>query len=191
MSEFSLQGHFLLSMPQLNGSYFGQSLILMCEHNADGALGVIVNKSTKVPLTDMLDELEIPAPQLLVERQLKVLEGGPVAQDRGFVLHSQTLEESDCLQLAPALYLSGATAALSELISAQASGDRAKGEFLVMLGYAGWGAGQLEEELKDNAWLTVEASSEVVFASAHETKLNAAAAQLGIDYRLLADAGHA
>ena len=87
MSEFSLQGHFLLSMPQLNGSYFGQSLILMCEHNADGALGVVVNKSTKVPLTDMLEELEIPAPPQLLARQLKVLEGGPVAQDRGFVLH--------------------------------------------------------------------------------------------------------
>jgi len=178
-------------MPQLNGSYFGQSLILLCEHNADGALGVVVNKSTKVPLTDMLDELEIPAPQTLVEQELKVLEGGPVAQDRGFVLHSQTLEESDCLQLAPALYLSGATAALSELINTQAADGSPKGEFLVMLGYAGWGAGQLEAELKDNSWLTVEASSKVVFASAHETKLNAAAAQLGIDYRLLADAGHA
>ncbi len=186
LSEFSLQGHFLLSMPQLNGSYFGQSLILMCEHNADGALGIIVNKSTKVPLTDMLDELEIPSPQPLIAQELKVLEGGPVAQDRGFVLHSHTLEESDCLQLAPALYLSGATAALSELVNAQT-----KGEFLVMLGYAGWGAGQLEEEIKDNAWLTVEASSEVVFASVNDTKLERAAAQLGIDYRLLADAGHA
>ena len=186
MSEFSLQGHFLLSMPQLNGSYFGQSLILMCEHNADGALGVVINKSTKVPLSDMLDELDIRAPQQLIAQEPKVLEGGPVAQDRGFVLHSQTLEESDCLQLAPALYLSGATAALSELVN-----THPEGEFLVMLGYAGWGAGQLEEELKDNAWLTVEASSDVVFASANDKKLERAAAQLGIDYRLLADAGHA
>ncbi len=186
LSEFSLQGHFLLSMPALNGSYFGQSLILLCEHNADGALGVVINKPTKVPLTHMLDELEIPAPQTLVDKELNVFEGGPVAQDRGFVLHNQTLEESDCLELAPQLYLSGATIALSELVNAPN-----KGEFLVMLGYAGWAAGQLEEELKDNSWLTVEAASQVVFGAPFETRLNAAAAQLGIDYRLLADAGHA
>lgn len=173
-------------MPQLNGSYFGQSLILLCEHTADGALGLVINKPTKVPLTDMLDELEIPASSTLIHKDLKVLEGGPVGQDRGFVLHNQILEESDCLKLAPALYLSGATTALSELVNAPG-----RGEFLVMLGYAGWGAGQLEEELKDNSWLTVEAASEVVFNTPFSGRLNAAAAQLGIDYRLLADAGHA
>lgn len=186
LSEFSLQGHFLLSMPALNGSYFGQSLILLCEHNRDGALGVVINKPTKVPLTDMLGELDIPASASLANRELKVFEGGPVAQDRGFVLHRQTLDESDCLELAPALYLSGATAALSELTNTPD-----KGEFLVILGYAGWGAGQLEDELKDNSWLSVEATSSVVFDAPHETKLTAAASTLGIDYRLLADAGYA
>lgn len=189
MAEFSLQGHFLLSMPQLTGSYFGQSLILLCEHTADGALGVVINKPTTVPLADMLGELEIPVPdaqQPDAPSAQKVLEGGPVAQDRGFVLHKHRLQESDCLELAPALYLSGATAALSELVSAPEKHD-----FLVMLGYAGWGAGQLEEELKDNSWLTVEAASSVVFDTPLSARLTAAAAQLGIDYRLLADAGHA
>lgn len=175
-------------MPQLNGSYFGQSLILLCEHTAAGALGVVVNKATNVPLSDMLGELDIPVPDSLeaVQAPPTVLEGGPVAQDRGFVLHKQLLEESDCLELAPALYLSGATAALSELVNTTQPND-----FLVMLGYAGWGAGQLEEELKDNSWLTVEAASKVVFNTPIDGRLTAAAAELGIDYRLLADAGHA
>ena len=189
MADFSLQGHFLLSMPQLNGSYFGQSLILLCEHTADGALGIVVNKPTDVPLADMLTELDIPVPGRLSPSDKKsptVLEGGPVAQDRGFVLHKELLQESDCLELAPALYLSGATAAMSELVRSQEQND-----YLVMLGYAGWGAGQLEEELKDNSWLTVEAVSKVVFETPVNARLTEAAAQLGIDYRLLADAGHA
>ena len=186
MKAFSLQGHFLLSMQKLNGSYFGQTLILVCEHNADGALGLILNKTTDVPLIDMLAELKLVAPDDVNASDRKVLEGGPVSQDRGFVLHERALETSDCLRLADSLYLSGATAALSELLK---NPDR--GDFQVLLGYAGWGAGQLEDELKDNSWLTVESASAVVFRTPLSNKLMAAAAQLGIDYRLLADAGHA
>ena len=183
-TEFSLQGHFLMSMPQLNGSYFGQSLILMCEHNADGALGLIVNKPTNIEVRKMLEELDIASPPAVTGQ--KVFEGGPVAQDRGFVVHSRELENSDCLKLGDSIYLSGATAALTELLEAPE-----RYEYLVLLGYAGWGAGQLEQELKDNSWLTVEATSTVVFETPAERRLNAAAAELGIDYRLLADAGHA
>lgn len=186
MSAFSLQGHFLLSMQKLNGSYFGQTLILLCEHNADGALGLIINKPTDIVLTDMLAELDMVAPEDVGASERKVLEGGPVSQDRGFVLHEQALATSDCLQLSESLYLSGATAALTELLN-----DSARGDFQVLLGYAGWGAGQLEDELKDNSWLTVEATSSVVFKTPTSAKLMAAAAELGIDYRLLADAGHA
>ena len=185
-SYLSLQGHFLLSMPQLNGSYFGQSLILLCEHTADGALGLVINKPTKVALGEMLAELQIQAPAELAADTIKILEGGPVAQDRGFVLHKSILENSDCLRLADSLYLSGATAALDELINAPEADD-----FQVLLGYAGWGAGQLEAELKDNSWLTVEAVSSVVFDSPMSTRLTRAASELGIDYRLLASAGHA
>ena len=137
--EFSLQGHFLMSMPQLNGSYFGQSLILMCEHNADGALGLIVNKPTSIDVRKMLEELDIECTPVVNDR--KVFEGGPVAQDRGFVVHNRQLENADCLKLADSIYLSGATAALTELLEAPE-----RYEFLVLLGYAGWGAGQLEQE---------------------------------------------
>lgn len=186
MTDFSLQGHFLLSMQKLNGSYFGQTLILMCEHTADGALGLIINKPTDVVLADMLAELDLVAPDEVDADVRKVHEGGPVAQDRGFVIHEHGLADSDCLQLADSVYLSGATAALSELLN-----DSGRGHFQVLLGYAGWGAGQLEEELKDNSWLTVEATSSVIFDTPNSAKLIAAAAQLGIDYRLLADAGHA
>lgn len=186
MTTLSLQGHFLLSMQKLNGSYFGQTLILMCEHNPDGALGLILNKSTDVVLTDMLAELDLVASDDVAADTRKVFEGGPVAQDRGFVVHEQALNSTDCLKLADSLYISGATAALSELLN-----NPERGEFHVVLGYAGWGAGQLEEELKDNSWLTVEAKSSVVFNTPNANKLIAAAAELGIDYRLLADAGHA
>lgn len=173
-------------MQKLNGSYFGQTLILLCEHNADGALGLILNKPTDIMLSDMLAELDLVAPNDVDAAKQTVLEGGPVSQDRGFVLHEKALANSDCLQLTDALYLSGATAALTELLN-----DSARGDFQVLLGYAGWGAGQLEDELKDNCWLTVEATSSIVFKTPVSAKLMAAAAQLGIDYRLLADAGHA
>ncbi len=186
MTDFSLQGHFLLSMQKLNGSYFGQTLILLCEHNPDGALGLILNKSTDVALTEMLAELDLVASADVDAESRKVFEGGPVAQDRGFVVHEQALTSTDCLQLADSLYISGATAALTELLTNPDCGN-----FHVLLGYAGWGAGQLEEELKDNSWLTVEAQSSVVFDTPNSDKLLAAAAQLGIDYRLLADAGYA
>lgn len=183
---FSLQGHFLLSMPQLNGSYFGQSLILLCEHTADGALGLVINKPSQVTLADMLEELQLHVPDTADVERRKVLEGGPVARDRGFVLHRSILANSDCLRLASDLYLSGATAALDELLN-----DPEQADYMVLLGYAGWGAGQLEAELKDNSWLTVEAASSVVFDVQAPKRLTAAAAQLGIDYRLLANAGHA
>ena len=184
--SFSLKGQFLLSMPALQGSYFQDSLTLMCEHNEDGALGLIVNRPLSIDLHSVLEQLDITLPSRFADAPPPVYEGGPVGSERGFLLHSRPLSDDFSMPVTDGLYLSAATDALREIIADP------KTDFLLALGYAGWGAGQLETELGDNAWLTCDASAGILFQRPPAQRLQAAADQLGIDYRLLAgQAGHA
>lgn len=183
--ESSLKNQFLIAMPAMAGSYFGDTVIYVCEHNEDGAMGLVINKPGDMTLVEMLSQLGIDPGD--VSPDVPVLDGGPVARDRGFILHSDDRRFDASLELGNGTMLTAARAVL-EAIAAGRGPDR----FLVALGYAGWDGGQLEDELKENAWLTCPASLEVVFDVPFEERVTRAAATLGIDFRLMSgQAGHA
>ena len=183
--ETSWRHQFLLAMPALTGSYFGQTISYLCEHNEDGAMGLVVNRPVDdVTLGDLFDQLEI---QGSAHRATTVLEGGPVQRDRGFVLHSEDVQLEGTLRLAGGLALSTSR----EMLAAIAR-DEGPERFLVCVGYAGWGGGQLEGEMAENAWLTCPANESILFDTAHRDRVQHAAAALGIDFNLIGGAaGHA
>ncbi|OIP15094.1 MAG: hypothetical protein AUK53_04540 [Betaproteobacteria bacterium CG2_30_59_46] len=186
MKTVNLTDHFLIAMPAMTDPYFAKSLTYVCEHTEQGALGVVINKPIEMTLKMLLDQVGI---EFGAEQHAEELVhfGGPVQMDRGFVLH-QPLGE----------WMS--TLAVNERVALTTSKDileavgRGQGPYklLVSLGYAGWAAGQLEQELAQNAWLTVPASATVIFDLPWEQRLPAAMQLLGIDFASLADgAGHA
>ena len=183
--EGGLKHHFLLAMPTLAGSYFAGSITYLCEHNEEGALGLMINRPVvDVKLGDLFDQLEITGE---CHRDTAVLEGGPVQQDRGFVLHSNDIVLETSLVLAEGLVLTTAR----EILAAIADGV-GPAEFLVCVGYGGWGAGQLEAELAENAWLTCDGDPSIIFEVPFNKRIDRAAASLGIDFRLISgEAGHA
>lgn len=193
MTELATQGggdrltnQFLIAMPTLDDPNFAQTVTLICEHSEEGAMGVVINRSTEVTLGDLLQHLDLEIAEGSPQERT-VFAGGPIQRERGFVLH-------------PAGPQWEATTRISEEVALTTSrdilADLARGEgperFLVALGYAGWEAGQLEEELAQNAWLSGPVDPEVIFEAAPEERWRAAAAQLGVDISLLApESGHA
>ena len=178
----SLTGHFLISMPKLRGSLFDDTVIYLWSHDEHGAQGLVVNQAYDLTLAKLLHQLDIPSRGGL---DMQVAAGGPVEQQRGFILHSNdvTIESSE-----PAG--DGLAISYSREILDLIAAHRGPAEFLVALGYAGWGPGQLEYELGDSAWLTAPSSRETLFELPFEQRLDSVAAVLGIDLRLLgADAG--
>lgn len=182
-----LTGKLLIAMPGMGDPRFEHSVIFLCSHGDDGAMGLIVNKPTpKVRLSDLLTQLEIEPSTLATD--LVVHFGGPVERVRGFVLHSpdyiatkQTLKVSEAFNMT-------ATLDILEDIAA----GRGPGQALMMLGYAGWGAGQLESEIGQNGWLTTDATADLVFGSPDQDKWVAALKAMGVDPLMLsADAGRA
>jgi len=184
MKQSRFKHHFLLAMPSLAGSYFGDTITYVCEHSEEGALGLMINRPMPdVHLGELFDQLEITGQ---AHRDEPVLEGGPVQRDRGFVLHSDDVFLESSLQLAQGLALTTAR----EILTAIADGEGPE-RFLVCVGYAGWGAGQLENEMTENSWLTAPADPEVIFDVPFEARVDRAAAALGIDFRLISgEAGH-
>ncbi len=183
--EHSLKNQFLLAMPGLAGSYFGDTLTYLCEHTDDGAMGLVINRPSELTLVELLAQLGIAPGE--VSADVPVMDGGPVARDRGFILHSDDERFEASLDLGNGLMLTAAREVLEAI--ARGSGPR---DYLVALGYAGWDGGQLEQELKDNAWLTCPASLDVVFREPFASRVSKAAATLGIDFRLMSgQAGHA
>ena len=175
----NLKNHFLMAMPDLSGDYFGNTLTYICEHNDEGAMGIVVNRPTDVSILELLAKLNMEPERRWVEQL--VLDGGPVAQDRGFVLYRDEEEFGTSVNVAENIRLSTAM----ETLTAIASGDGPE-NFIIALGYAGWGEGQLEGEISRNSWLTVEATSKILFDTPAEEKLQAAAQLLGIDFNLIA-----
>ncbi len=179
-----LKHHFLLAMPGRAGEYFGNTITYICEHNEEGAMGLMVNRPLRLTVGELLDQLGIGA-TLLSERP--VLEGGPVKTDRGFILHSDEVQYDASLTLGNGLMLSTTRQTL-EAIGAGSGPKR----YIVALGYAGWGGGQLEAELLHNAWLSCPADVDILFDVPFDQRVNKAAASLGIDFRLMSThAGHA
>ena len=182
MSDESLIHRFLLAMPALTGTYFGDTLIYVCQHDNSGAMGLMINRPTGVSLTELADELQVPKPPELANRP--VLEGGPVGKEQGFVLHSGEMTFNQSLEIAPGIVLSSSKDAIEALTTL--SGPQ---HALVVLGYAGWGAGQLEAELQDDAWLVCPPSRELLFDVPFTERTQRAAANIGIDLRMLAPRG--
>lgn len=186
MESVNLTDHFLIAMPAMTDPYFSRTLVYICEHNAQGALGVIVNRPTDMTLAMLFEKIELPLEMAGFDR-MPVYFGGPVQTDRGFVLHKPVGAWQSTLAVNANV---GLTSSRDVLVSVGHEGDPR--DILVTLGYAGWSAGQLEQELADNAWLTVPAQPHILFELPFEERLPAAMTALGIDFTNLAeDAGHA
>jgi putative transcriptional regulator len=181
-----LTGQLLIAMPVMADPRFAQSVVYVCAHTPDGAMGLVVNRPlTKPSFDDLLRQLEIePLPPA---RRIRICVGGPVDNARGFVLHTTDWTGEGSLKVNDALAL---TASLDVLKAfAQGGGPR---QGLLALGYAGWGPGQLEAEFQQNAWLSLPADETLVFGAEHETKWRRALATMKIDPLLLSgSAGHA
>jgi putative transcriptional regulator len=190
MDTVSLANHFLIAMPAMDDPNFSRTLTYICEHNADGAIGIIVNRPTDLNLAGLFDRVSIPLDDEATEARfahLPVYFGGPVQTDRGFVLHRPTGQWQSSLNIGEGIALTSSR----DILQAMAvNGEPA--EVLVSLGYAGWTAGQLEWELSQNSWLTVAANADIIFSTPPEERLPAAMQLLGIDFARLSEvAGHA
>lgn len=186
MDSVNLTDHFLIAMPAMSDPYFSRTLVYVCEHNEQGALGIVVNRPIDMTLGSLYERVDIPLerPDL---RDLPVFFGGPVQTDRGFVLHRPVGGFQSTLAVGDKI---GLTSSRDVLQSIGGTGEPA--EVLVSLGYAGWGPGQLEDEIMQNAWLTVPADPDVLFVLPPEERLPAALQKLGVNLAFLAGgAGHA
>ena len=171
----SLKNHFLIAMPALTDPYFKQSVVYICEHDEQGAMGFIINYPVKLTLQELLKNVESltyqPDPPLLEP----VFLGGPLALERGFVLHSPIADNSQSTQLNEQLMMSNSNNILSTLGT-----ENAPEKYLVTLGYASWDAGQLEEEIRENHWLTVESANDIIFNTPIEKRWSGSLHLLGI-----------
>jgi putative transcriptional regulator len=172
----TLAGKLLVAMPGIGDPRFNRTVIMMCAHDSEHAMGVVVNKpKNDIKLSQVLGHLGLEAEAALAERA--VLDGGPVRPDRGYVLHSADFAAGNATQMVgPGIRL---TATRDVLIAV--AGERAPERFVLALGCSGWGAGQLENELKHNAWLVVEAQDAIVFGDSHQDKWERAIKTLGLD----------
>lgn len=170
-----IAGKLLVAMPGIGDPRFDHSVIMMCSHDAEHAMGVIVNKPRdEITLGDVLDHLGLE-PVSGAERA--VLDGGPVRPDRGFVLHSEDFTAPDATRdVAPGIRLT-ATRDVLEAVAHEGPPQR----FVLALGCSSWGAGQLEEELKHNAWLVIDVDDAIVFGEEHDDKWARAIRSLGFD----------
>jgi putative transcriptional regulator len=174
-----------MATPVIGGGFFNRSLTYLCHHDEQGAMGIVVNHCLDVELSDLLNQLDIGISSACPDTS--ILAGGPVATDHGFVLHRGEPHWEGSQRVTDDISLTGSR----DILCAIAAGEGPK-DYLVALGYAGWSAGQLEAEMAENSWLTVQADLDILFRSAAEDRLTAAGRQLGIDIDLLsAEAGHA
>lgn len=182
----NLTHHFLIAMPSMADPHFARSLTYIAEHNDQGALGVIVNRPIDMTLATLFERIELPLTAEGFAEQ-PVYFGGPVQTDRGFVLHRPNGDWHSTLRVNDEV---GFTSSRDILQVIGTTGEPA--EVLVSLGYAGWDAGQLEQELAENAWLTVPADMSIIFDLPPEERLVAAMQKLGVDFAKLSEvAGHA
>lgn len=182
----SLNDHFLLAMPTLADPNFAQAVTYVCEHTENGAMGLIVNRSADLTLGDILQQLELTTNRPEIANT-PVYYGGPVQQDCGFILHRPAAQWESSLRVTDDIAITTSRDILAALAAGEGPTD-----FLITLGYAGWGAGQLEQEVADNAWLTAPADSAILFHTPLAKRWHSAARLIGVDpSRLSTDTGHA
>jgi putative transcriptional regulator len=182
----NLTNHFLIAMPQLADPNFFHTVTYICEHNKDGAMGIVINRPLDIELGEILGQMDLTTNNPTTSHQ-HIFLGGPVQQERGFVLHKPTGGWDSTMAITDEISITTSR----DILSAIAQGQ-GPAEYLIALGYAGWGEGQLEREIVENAWLSGPASLPVLFDTPFEERWKAAAALLGVDLNLLSgDAGHA
>jgi putative transcriptional regulator len=182
----SLTNHFLIAMPGLQDPNFAHTVTYVCEHTDLGAMGIVINRPIEVTLGELLTQLDIHT-RLPAVRKAPIYQGGPLQTDRGFVLHTagpafdSTLNINDVISVTTS----------RDILEAIAEG-RGPAQCMIALGYAGWGSGQLEQELSANAWLSGPADGHIIFRLEASSRWLAAAKLLGIDMNLVSgEAGHA
>ena len=184
--DVNLTNHFLIAMPNMTDPNFARTLTYVCEHNDQGALGIVINRPLDMTLSVLFERINVPL-ETMGFAAMPVYFGGPVQTDRGFVLHRPVGDWQATLAVHGDIGLTSSRDVL------QSVGSRGQpSEIIVTLGYAGWAAGQLEWELAQNAWLTVAADPHIIFEMPPEERLPAAMQLLGVDFASLSDiAGHA
>jgi len=176
----NLSGHFLISTPQMPDPRFKEQVIYICAHNEEGAMGVVINNpNQEISMLEVMSCANIPLPEHPLP---PVYMGGPVERDAGFILYSSDYHADRALEITPKVSLSRDSRLLEDISKKQGPLD-----YLFLLGYAGWAAGQLELELMDNSWLTVPADPDVLFHTPDEFKWKKAAYRYGIDISMFTE----
>ncbi len=184
--SLDLTDHFLIAMPAMTDPNFAGTLIYVVEHGKKGAMGVVVNRPIELTMADLFERIDLKLIQHPIAQQ-SVLLGGPVQNDRGFVLHRPTGDWSSSIRVNDHVALTSSKDVLESLAKGEGPTD-----VVVALGYAGWGAGQLEDEIAQNAWLTVPGDAKILFESPPAQRQHLAFDLLGIDPLLMSsNAGHA
>ena len=188
--RMNLTNQFLIAMPGMGDDAFSGAVVYLCEHTENGALGLVINKPINILLSTLFQKVELSLDSAALADQ-PVFYGGPVQTERGFVLHERLGDDkspySSTLSIPGGLEMTTS----KDVLEALSAGTGPK-RLLVTLGYSGWGAGQLEEELGRNGWLTVEAVPEIIFDTPIAQRYDRAVSLLGFDPRMLsAEAGHA
>ena len=181
----NLTNHFLIAMPGMTDPFFARTVTYLCQHSDEGALGIIVNRPSELSLKDIMGQMniELSDPEL---GDMPVYFGGPVHPERGFVLHEPIGEWSSTLKISDELWLTTS----KDILEAISRGEGPR-KILLALGYAGWGKGQLEEEIVQNSWLNAQADESIIFTRPAASRWKAAAELMGIDISLLTvQAGH-
>jgi putative transcriptional regulator len=189
-SRIDLTNQFLIAMPGMADDNFAGSVVYLCEHTEKGALGLVINKPIDIKLKNLFEKVELPLDREELAEQ-PVFFGGPVQTERGFVLHEKMGDQdagySSTMSVPGGLAMTTSKDVLEAL--SHGAGPR---KLLITLGCSGWGAGQLEDELGRNGWLTVHADPAIIFDTPVEKRWDRALSLLGIDPRMLSmDAGHA
>ena len=182
----NLTGHLLIAMPSLLDPNFARTVTYICEHGEQGALGLVINRPLDMDLGEVLEQLALKAADPALARR-PILQGGPVELQRGFVIHSAPRDWESTVAVTDSIFVTTSRDILTSLAD-----GRGPAQALLALGYAGWGPGQLEEELAANAWLSVPASPDIICDTPFEERWERAAALLGVDIATIGpQAGHA
>lgn len=185
-SSGDFAGHFLIAMPSLNDGFFNHAVTYICEHNETGSFGIIINQETTITMQQIAEEMKIETGEGY-DRNQSVYIGGPVDQGRGFILHHPTGNWQSSLKVNDSVALTTSKDILKAIVNNQGPEN-----CIVALGYAGWAAGQLDDEMANNSWLTCPADEQIIFNTPAEERWKAAAKLIGVDLSLLSsDAGHA
>jgi putative transcriptional regulator len=199
LENINFTGQFLIAMPAMTDPYFSKSVTFICTHNQDGAMGVVINRTTDITVARLFEQIQLPAQSTTLKNSTSfnkpIHYGGPVQTERGFILHAPIAEYNSTIVINNCIALTTSKDILEEL--AENDGDQNPQKMLIALGYAGWTAGQLEHEMAQNAWLSLEIADTkdihaLIFDAPNHEKFDLAMSKMGFNLANLSEvAGHA